>query len=575
MKKLLLSLSLVFISLRLISGDTTQFPINIPPDIEQKAKNNDIESLQILGYCYLIGNHPLVANKFVDKNPYSIDVEKAIDCFEKASKKGSGNASCELGNIYYNGFLKKGGTRVQSIKKAIQFYSKAIEQSYYKAYVNLASVYLGSGKQLISEGILTDADEIEFDRKRLSIAKEYLNTAINLGISEAFILMGRVYENGLIGEPENWEKAYFLYSKALDMGNLEATSYLFNLSYQGKGCPRNHRTAFEYLAKGVNGNDYTAMETLKFLPNKIHNVPKNINSLEPPRVEYRYNDLIIINDLNDWYILNSDSIRVSERRYDKIDLDSISHKLLGYIDQSSVELDEYGLETVPIQEFLFEDYLNQTTGNPLIGAQKFDKILTLDPMNLEGYNTMAYYNKAVIHYNMNMPTTAFEYINIALELDPDFELAKETRENILSLSLENFQKRNKEHANKTNLILDCIAIGLAGLTESLDNVQSTKREYSIVTESNKEEILKKNKEKAKRAKQLGKDARKELNRSIYFNTMQNCYREYIFMIEAAKTNPVDYPVERVKHIQSEMKGIRKRFPDVITKHENEDWIRES
>lgn len=132
------------------------------------------------------------------------DYRKAASWFEKAAAYGQSAALYNLGSLYERGW---GVSR--DLIRALEFYELAAAQKYPRAVQ--AAFRLRSSKEL-------KAKEQELDGRTAADTKETLERAARNGDDSAFVQLGKLYENGALGDGDDVE-AYKWYSLAAAAGN--------------------------------------------------------------------------------------------------------------------------------------------------------------------------------------------------------------------------------------------------------------------------------------------------------------------------------------------------------------------
>ena len=186
-----------------------------------KAKSNGYNEAQI-GWIYRDGLGT------------SVDINKAIEHFQKGVDFGNARSMNNLGALYYN------GEGVQKdYNKAFELFKKASDLGYTTAHGWLADCYY--------YGYGTQKDY----QKALQL---YLKAKSN-GYNEAQI--GWIYRDGL-GTSVDINKAIEHYQKGVDFGNTNSMISLGILYYEGKGIQQDYYKAFELFEKASDLENKTA-----------------------------------------------------------------------------------------------------------------------------------------------------------------------------------------------------------------------------------------------------------------------------------------------------------------------------
>ena len=164
----------------------------------------------------------------------SVDINKAIEHFQKGVDFGNARSMNNLGALYYN------GEGVQKdYNKAFELFKKASDLGYTTAHGWLADCcFYGYGTQ-------------KDYQKALQL---YLKAKSN-GHNEAQI--GRIYRDGL-GTSVDINKAIEHYQKGVDFGNTNSMINLGILYYEGKSIQQDYYKAFELFEKASDLENKTA-----------------------------------------------------------------------------------------------------------------------------------------------------------------------------------------------------------------------------------------------------------------------------------------------------------------------------
>ncbi|KAG9289248.1 hypothetical protein G9A89_007493, partial [Geosiphon pyriformis] len=186
--------------------------------------------------------------------------EKAFELYSKAAEAGDLDAQYALALCYEYGL----GT-TKNVEKAFGLYSKAAEAGNIAAQTNLGFCYAnGKGTKRNEEKALNSIQkqqrrEIQMHNTILRFEKafELYSKAAEAGDLDAQYALALCYEYGL-GTTKNVEKAFGLYSKAAEAGNTN-TQYNLALCYaNGKGTKRNEEKAFELYSIAAEAGDLDA-----------------------------------------------------------------------------------------------------------------------------------------------------------------------------------------------------------------------------------------------------------------------------------------------------------------------------
>ena len=147
--------------------------------------------------------------KGVDKsNTETERWEKAVDLFTKAAERGNSDAQFHLAQMYDQGRgIKEDLTDDQKQAIAATWLTKAVEQGNSNAKVSLAASYI------------KDAKKEEAIKKGKSIKREMATRLLFKAAQQGHLLsqvkIGRRFEKGYDGVPQDYEEAYFWYNLAL------------------------------------------------------------------------------------------------------------------------------------------------------------------------------------------------------------------------------------------------------------------------------------------------------------------------------------------------------------------------
>ncbi|GBC08699.1 hypothetical protein RclHR1_08310007 [Rhizophagus clarus] len=191
---------------------------------------NDSNFIYLLGYFNLHG----IGSK--------VNIQKALELFQKAVKLDNNAAHFDLATIYMDGFN--------------------IGNNYYEAFAlsnKLAKKGYSSGINLLGYcydlGIGTKINEQK--------AFESYQKAANLGNSGGLNNLGTCYENGT-GTELNEQKAFELYQKAADLESSYAINNLASCYKNGVGTDVNEQKAFELYQKAADLENVSGIKNLAY-----------------------------------------------------------------------------------------------------------------------------------------------------------------------------------------------------------------------------------------------------------------------------------------------------------------------
>lgn len=163
----------------------------------------------------------------------SPDINKAIEYFEKAFKKGNKNSAINLYVDYIAGF---GGLRADTIE-ALEWLQKGIEANQTECMIAMADICF--------------SDNIAFQKyHNVSRGIELLKTAARHGSSEAYCRLGISYYGGKHVNKDD-EKAFEYMGKATKMRNAQGACDLGWYYILGTGCEKDVEKGIETWKKAV------------------------------------------------------------------------------------------------------------------------------------------------------------------------------------------------------------------------------------------------------------------------------------------------------------------------------------
>lgn len=199
---------------------------------ERAANQNHPMAIHNLGIFHVIGE---------DNGGGKPDVARAIEFFERSAAMGNAASMTELADIYMhpdNRLVAKDDT---TILKMVQ---SAVEQGNPSALTFLGWLY--------EDGLIGCPQDPSksFECYSSAAAKEY---------PHGFYQLGRCYHKGVGVEP-NLRRAMDLYQRAADLGVTEAMVALGVVHDEGEGsCPQDHKKAFKLYEQAAALGDSTAL----------------------------------------------------------------------------------------------------------------------------------------------------------------------------------------------------------------------------------------------------------------------------------------------------------------------------
>ena len=202
------------------------------------------------------------AHKLYNEKKY----EEAFVAYERLAWEGNADAQTSLGYMYQQG---EGVSR--DLKKAIEWYEKAIEQEQPYALFNLGLMYANSNEyiaqdiekahELFLRSAIAGVDLAQYEvalmfeqgagcTQNYSEAAYWYEEAAKRGHAEAFNNLGVLYREGR-GVEQNFQRAFVCFSRAAEKG-LSSAQYNLGLLYdRGEGVPEDHEKALEWCRKAA------------------------------------------------------------------------------------------------------------------------------------------------------------------------------------------------------------------------------------------------------------------------------------------------------------------------------------
>lgn len=171
----------------------------------------------LLGLCYERGNGT------------TKDGKEAVKWFTHAAEKGSFEAQCNLGNLFFNGLLV-----TKNLNEAFKFFKKSADQGFARAQYNLGVCYhTGSGIE-----------------KNEGEAVKYYGLAAEQGFSLAQFYLGVCFNKGTFFQ-KDLSKAAYWYKKSAEQGYAQA-QYNLGLCYSaGSGINKDEKEAIVWILKAA------------------------------------------------------------------------------------------------------------------------------------------------------------------------------------------------------------------------------------------------------------------------------------------------------------------------------------
>ena len=206
------------------------------------AEQGDIEKELTLGYMYLYG-----------QNGVEKDYQKAFHFYELAAAQNDVIALNNLGSLYFNGI----GTDV-NYEKASELFLKAAQNGSDDAAVNLAFIYLTSGRS-----------------ENFESAVELFEQAAKAGNNTAKFMLGYAYYRGFVVE-QDFHKAVRLIKEAAD-ANFDEAHYIFAKIYaNGEGITKNYGNAVKHYRAAIAQGHISSMMELATILKEGKMFPQNL-----------------------------------------------------------------------------------------------------------------------------------------------------------------------------------------------------------------------------------------------------------------------------------------------------------
>lgn len=357
---------------------------------------------------------------------------------------------------------------------------------------------------------------------------------------------------------------YYYRGALLPMDKEKAVQFFFLANKNGHN---NSSSLSACYKEGLhNAVDYSSeQEWLAALKQEFSEVTLPEITLPQPQVLYTVSAGDVVNDCGSFYIVN-DGIYVTERSYDAIIKDLNTGKLKASAYGFMTTLADDGTEEQPILNQIGEKMVAATDVSTAFsyGLQ----ILQADPFDTMGYKAITYYNMAVFYHNYNDFGKAEAYLKRALEVSPDFIEAKEC---LASLAKSAKEAEKAEKKARRKLVWECIMIGAQGVSDAMNNfvsIQQAKQAYQQQDASEKGSNRQKNKEKAKAARQKGREAKRNIVETINRRGISNAYTENVGILTDMKNNGM-YGTREFRNLQQRQKKLSTEYG--IPSHESENW----
>jgi TPR repeat protein/ankyrin repeat protein len=209
------------------------------------------------------------------------DYSRAKESFEEAAMRGNADGQCNLGYLYYNGYLDG----EKDFRKAKEWFEKAAAQGNAVAQNGLGSLYRdGKGVEQNYEKAREWYEKAAFKgnayaqnelgrlyhdgkgvEQNYEKARGWYEKAADQEYAIAQFNLGFLYEEGLGGVAQDYKKAGEWYEKAAFKGLAYAQNGLGSLYRDGKGVEQNYEKAREWFQKAADQGNGEAIKALDVL----------------------------------------------------------------------------------------------------------------------------------------------------------------------------------------------------------------------------------------------------------------------------------------------------------------------
>lgn len=635
LKFYLILIGIIISNIQVFSQNIVEEPFAYSPELERLAEQGNADAMYKLGVCYYVGKKGysdiLTAPVPVEKN-----LSKAFDYFNKAEKGGSVLAMLYLGNIYSTGigapkgknlkiafdYFKKAADKgcadgysyigkmyetclPDALRKADLLKTKTngsdenmeaalIEKAQISRDYYLKAAELGSARGAYNMSLLPMG--MTFNVVDYELSNKWLRKSIELGSRTAVNDLAVRYQTGL-GVWQDQRMALVLYLGAARKGDPMAINNVGNYFNSGNLLPQDKETALFYFIKsdelggprreglfidhsplyhnyyieGIHGakNFESEQAWLESVKKEFRGKKLPEMNIPEPRIEISLDSTFVVNDCGSWYIVDKDGIVLSERKYNKITKDTKTGNLIASINGYSTIIYENGLEESPIPEQILKT-MEEGKGQYFINALE---VLKVDHDNSLGYQAIAYHNIAVHLFENQAYYMAEQYLNSALEKDPELDAAiellqylKDNKEQLLKEKEKaKKQERKKEKREQRKFVYRAIFSGLAQMATQSSPLQvNLDGDNSIESDSSNRS---KTKARVARLKAEMKENRKEMV-SMGGRVARSTHLGYSSQLTDLKNNG-QYGTEEFRRIQEKGKNIEKKHG--LTHFEQFDW----
>lgn len=200
---------------------------------KEGANKGEAECFARLGFCYETGY-------------VKIDIQKAIECYAKASDLGVAAAARPLGDLYYF-YTPIKDSEIENVKNALKYYERAFYLGDVQITKKIGFIYLNNEElkdvpkaiEWYEKGLSLGDHSLNFDLACVYLndrfvphdyekGLKYLADGVKHNDPESLYMQARIYEEGWYGI-ESDEKKYIHYLKKA--ANLCQNDALFDLGY--------------------------------------------------------------------------------------------------------------------------------------------------------------------------------------------------------------------------------------------------------------------------------------------------------------------------------------------------------
>ena len=225
-----------------------------------------------------------LANEHFDQDEF----EEALLLFTKAAKEGSAEAQYRLGELYETGE----GMDEEDYEKALHWYKKAAEQGHYEAMCDIAKLYR-DGSLMSNKIPVNHALAVEWFKKAARHAPAGDNYA-RREIESLTIEEEDLFDEAKLADKhyklKEYDKAFPLYKKSAENGNVESQLQLGFMYAEGWGCKKNVDEAIKWLTKVAR----TGGEHADSAEDTLNDLREEVAAKQAQEAEERERDLVAV-----------------------------------------------------------------------------------------------------------------------------------------------------------------------------------------------------------------------------------------------------------------------------------------